>query len=69
MLGVQGAGTPAGVEGSGSKGRGLVTRAAAGSNEHRGLGTGEKDSISDLHRSKHVGSVGTYVCTAGGQLT
>ncbi len=42
---------------------------AAWSNDLRVTGTGGEDSISDLHRSKLVGSVRTYVCTAGGQLT
>ena len=42
---------------------------AVWNNGLRVTATGGEDSISDLHRSKLVGSIRTYVCTADGRLT
>jgi hypothetical protein len=57
------------LEWSGSNRAGFFPLYAAWSNGLRVTGVGGEDSISNLHRSKLVGSLRTYVCTAGGQLT
>ena len=62
-------GTTDALEWSGSNKAGFFPLYAAWSNDLRVTGTGGEDSISNLHRSKLVGSLRTYVCTAGGKLT
>ena len=62
-------GTTDALEWSGANRASFFPLYAAWSNDLRVTGTGGEDSISNLHRSKLVGSLRTYVCTAGGQLT
>ncbi len=57
------------LEWSGSNRASFFPLYAAWNNDLRVTGTGGEDSISNLHRSKLVGSVRTYVCTPDGRLT
>jgi hypothetical protein len=62
-------GTTDALEWSGSNRASFFPLYAVWNNDFRVAATGGEDSISNLHRSKLVGSVRTYVCTTDGRLT